>query len=87
MPDQAGTPEDLFFCITAHFIPGKVWICYGDQNIGRISCVSCDQGHMTSLDWKLDSRLMCMCCMAPDKLVLGTISWMLVAFSVTTRWG
>ncbi|XP_053380466.1 uncharacterized protein LOC123534907 isoform X2 [Mercenaria mercenaria] len=61
---------------------GKVWFCYGDQHIGRLSYVSCELGTMCNTDFKLDSRLMCMYFMGQEELLLGTISWMLVSVDV-----
>ncbi|XP_060562937.1 uncharacterized protein LOC132722444 [Ruditapes philippinarum] len=63
-------------------LEGKVWFCYGDQQVGRLSYVSCDTGTMCNTDFKLDSRLMCMYFMGQDELLLGTISWMLVSVDI-----
>ncbi|KAL4219567.1 hypothetical protein ACF0H5_022141 [Mactra antiquata] len=61
---------------------GQVWLCYGDQHIGKLSFVSCETGTMFNIDFKLDSRLMCICYMNPNELLLGTISWMLISVDI-----
>ncbi|KAH3798475.1 hypothetical protein DPMN_152074 [Dreissena polymorpha] len=68
---------------------GQVWFCYGDQNIGHLGCVSCDSSTMYTVNYKLDTRLMCMCPLGDDELLLGTISWLLVSVNPTNheqRW-
>lgn len=61
---------------------GEIWFGFGDQNVGRLASVCCGSGTMTSLDFKLDSRLMCMCFLSPDEMLLGTIAWMLVSVNI-----
>ncbi|XP_052789974.1 uncharacterized protein LOC128224223 isoform X2 [Mya arenaria] len=68
---------------------GRVWFCYGDQNMGRLCCVSCDSSTMFTVDFKLETRVMCMCALGTNELLLGTISWQLVAIETqnhTSTW-
>ncbi|KAK3601021.1 hypothetical protein CHS0354_008131 [Potamilus streckersoni] len=64
---------------------GRVWVCYGHQHVGKVSEVHCRESTMNDLEIELDSRVMCIAAITKDSVVLGTISWMLIAIDTKTR--
>jgi len=48
-----GVQKSVFAYFLCMFSVGKVWFCYGDQHIGRLSSVSCEQSTMCTIDYKV----------------------------------
>ncbi|XP_033761397.1 uncharacterized protein LOC117343169 [Pecten maximus] len=64
---------------------GKVWFCYGDQNVGKVSKITCEEGLMYDINLEFDSRVMCLHPVSNNIVLLGTLSWMLYAYNTKTR--
>ncbi|XP_021357404.1 uncharacterized protein LOC110452957 isoform X2 [Mizuhopecten yessoensis] len=64
---------------------GKVWVCYGDQNVGKVSKITCEEGLMYDINLEFDSRVMCLYPVNNNIVLLGTLSWMLHAYNTKTR--
>ncbi|XP_060065766.1 uncharacterized protein LOC132546088 [Ylistrum balloti] len=64
---------------------GKVWFCYGDQNVGKVSKITCEEGLMYDINLEFDSRVMCLYPVTNNIVLLGTLSWMLYAYNTNTR--
>lgn len=62
-----------------------VWVCYGEQNCGKICVVCCDNNQMYDIKIQVDSRILCICYVQPDVIVVGTLAKNLHAFNKKTR--
>ncbi|XP_052092597.1 uncharacterized protein LOC127729029 isoform X4 [Mytilus californianus] len=67
------------------FDEGKVWYCYGDQHIGKVCKVTCEEGLMFDMPVQFDTRIMCMCRVNANVVLVGTLSWVIYAYSAVTR--
>ena len=131
--------EEMLFWQLFSIVPEQVWVCYGEQNYGKVCYVNCEDSVVMDLgievqtrtklacpsarfamtvnffglwvesrllqeDTKLldinsyhpffllflsfiqvHSRIMCMCSVGDDIILLGTLSWGIYAYSTSTR--
>lgn len=130
--------EEMLFWQLFSIVPEQVWVCYGEQNYGKVCYVNCEDSVVMDLGievqtrtklacpaarfaltvnlfrlWvesrllqedtkflilkltpffilllsfiQVHSRIMCMCCVGDDIILLGTLSWGIYAYSTSTR--
>ncbi|XP_074655918.1 TBC1 domain family member 2B-like [Tubulanus polymorphus] len=69
----------------AVFEEGKIWMCHGEQNSGKICKINCEENLMYDLNCEFDSRIMAIVAMSEELVLIGTLSQNLYAFSTASR--